>query len=442
MPSKDDDQPIQTPQPTSQPPEAAAGGAAGAPPSNTAPATSNTPLDPITRILAAGVDSLYLSYRGSLRPSVENLLRTIKDQAQSRDAELRALAQFPVGDYLFEVSDKGSRRFAFVLTDTSYRIELSKSSAESLPLAHVQISSAALAAYGVEQCVRELTSILVQLGTVDGDPTVSRADLFADSLTDWDLSRIEDEQWVTRAHDVARYGNQGKRSGYTVGRGGDLSLRLYDKVLEILRHGKAHATRAWKLSGWDGEQAVWRAEVQFRRNVLREMGVQSVPDLLTHSSELWHYALEKWCRLAVPTADDQTRSRWPTHPFWSAVTNAGDFHAVGSVGRRWLRLSRAPSDARLVDMFIGSITSYMAKYGETSMAWALRDVLGLCHVVLAQRAETTEIEPSRHVASKVAEKTRRFGSGRAYRVPQRIDLTLDTNPRQEGLDYDAEDDEE
>jgi hypothetical protein len=187
---------------------------------------------------------------------------------------------------------------------------------------------------------------------------------------------------------------------------------------------------------------VWRTEIQFRRNVLREMGVQSVPELLARSGELWHYALEKWCRLCIPSADDQTRSRWLTHPFWSAVTNAGDFHTVGSVGRRWLRLSRAPSDARLVDMFIGSITSYMAKYGEMSMAWALHDVLSLCDVVLGQRAETSEIEPGQHVARKVAEKTRRFGSGRAYRVPPRIDLTADRKPRQDGLDYEDEDDGE
>lgn len=436
----DDDQPTQTPQPTGEPPEAAAGGAAGAPPSNTAPATSISALIPSTRVLVGGVDSLYLSYRGSLRLGVEKLLGQFKQQAQSRDPELRALAQYPVGNYLFEVSDKGSRRFAFVLTDSSYRVELAKSSAESLPLAHVQVSSVALAAYGVERCVRELTSILAQLGSVDGAPTVSRADLFVDAVTCWDLSRIEDEQWVTRAHDLARYGDQGQRSGYAVGRGGDLSLRLYDKALEIRKHGKAHAVRAWERSGWDGQETVWRTEVQLRRNVLREFAVQSVPELLARSGELWHYALEKWCRLSVPSADDQTRSRWPMHPFWAAITNASDFGSVGSVGRRWLRLSRAPSDARLADMFLGAITSYMAKYGETSMAWAFRDVLALCEVVLAQRAETTDVEPGQHVARKVAEKTRRFGTGAAYRIPSRISLNPDPAPRQEGLDYDGEKD--
>jgi hypothetical protein len=261
-----------------------------------------------------------------------------------------------------------------------------------------------------------------------------------DAVTFWDLSRIEDEQWLTRAHDVARYGDQGQRSGYAVGRGGDLSLRLYDKTLEIRKHGKAHAARAWERNGWDGQQTVWRAEIQLRRNVLREFAVQSVPELLTRSGELWHYALEKWCRLSVPSADDQTRSRWPTHPFWTAITNASDFGSVGSVGRRWLRLSRAPSDGRLADMFLGAITSYMAKYGETSMAWAFRDVLALCELVLAQRAETTDVEPGQHVARKVAEKTRRFGSGAAYRIPTRIPLNPDPEPRQEGLDYDGEKD--
>jgi hypothetical protein len=430
----DDNQPNQTPRPTSQPTEAAAGGAAGAPPSNTAPATCIDDVTPATRVLATGVDSLYLSYAGTLRPSIEKLISQFKDQAQSRDPELRALAQLPVGDYLFEVSDKGSRRFAYVLTDSSYRIELSKATAESLPLAHVQVSSAALAAYGAEKCVSELTGVLVQLGTVEGEPTVSRADLFADAVTVWDLSRIEDEHWVTRAHDIARYGDQGRRSGYAVGRGGDLSLRVYDKPLEIARNGKTHAMRAWNAAGWDGQQTVWRTEIQLRRNVLREFGVQRVPELMARAGELWHYALEKWCRLCLPS-EDGTRSRWLTHPFWAAIIATTDFQSSGSVGRRVLRFSRSPTDSRLADMLIGSITSYMAKYLATDMGWALRDALDLCHIELARRLEDQDVRPEEFVARKVAEKVRRFGTGAAWQVPNMIELTSIAKPRQEGLDY-------
>ena len=50
--------------PASEPPEAAADGAAGAPPSNTAPGNGNTGQ---TTIVGAGTDSLYLSVPGSLK---------------------------------------------------------------------------------------------------------------------------------------------------------------------------------------------------------------------------------------------------------------------------------------------------------------------------------------------------------------------------------------
>ena len=75
-----------------------------------------------------------------------------------------------------------------------------------------------------------------------------------------------------------------------------------------------------------------RKVMKKRRNVLREFGVQSVPDLLTRSGDLWHYALEQWCRLCLPNQDDQTRSRWLTHPFWVATAGTGDFGAVAGLG--------------------------------------------------------------------------------------------------------------
>src|SRR5450755_1925765 len=120
------------------------------------------------------------------------------------------------------------------------------------PLAYVQISSAALAAYGVAQCVSDLLLVVRDVGESQGQPTVSRGDPFVDVVTEHDLSRLEDEQWVTRAHNKARYAQQGQRSGYVIGQGSDISLRLYDKTLEIKGSGKDHARRQWRERGWDG----------------------------------------------------------------------------------------------------------------------------------------------------------------------------------------------
>jgi hypothetical protein len=79
---------------TGEPPEAAAGAASGAPPSNTAPGNSKSEGAGGTKIVGAGIDSLYLSVRGDLKPGIQKILEVLKLNAQSLDPERRALAQF------------------------------------------------------------------------------------------------------------------------------------------------------------------------------------------------------------------------------------------------------------------------------------------------------------------------------------------------------------
>ena len=176
---------------------------------------------------------------------------------------------------------------------------------------------------------------------------------------------------MTRAHGLARYSDQGRRSGYSIGRGGDVLLRVYDKPLEMQKSGKVHAQRRWLENGWDGNEVVWRVELQLRRNALRELGVSTPADLLSRAGALWHYGVERWCRLAIPSAGDETRTRWDTHPFWEAITASGDFACATPVPRRALRQSRAPSDDAIVDRFIGALTDYMATCGEFQTGRAL-----------------------------------------------------------------------
>jgi hypothetical protein len=423
------------------PPSAEAGGsgaaaapaAEGAPPSNTAPNNSNQGGGDRTPIVGAGVDSLYLSIPGTLRPGTQSLLERLKEQAQSYDPELRALAQYPSHDWIFEVSGKGARLFSYILTDSRYRIELARPSA-TLPLAHVQVSSAALAAYGVAKCVADLLLVLGDLAEIQGDPVVSRADLFVDVTTSCDLTRLEDEQWVTRAHSKARYSVQGQRSGYVIGRGGDISLRLYDKTLEILGSGKDHCKRQWRQRGWDGDSTVWRVEAQVRRNALHQFAIRSLDQLNGRIGELWRYVVEQWCRLVVPNPGDQTPKRWPTHPFWLAIAEAPDFHTVVPVGRRLLRRSKAPADWFMARAFLSVVTSFMASYEIFDTAWALEDLVAMTEIAFKYREEEGGVPLPRYIAQQVALKTRAYGTGAGFRVPQDIALEIRSRPRQGRLD--------
>ena len=421
----------------------AASASAGAPPSNTAPANGKPDgSNSDTMIVGAGIDSLYMSFPGKLNEGVQSVLDRLKDQAQSRNLDLRSLAQYPIGDWVFDVSDKGARYFSFVLTDSRFRIELSRSSAENMPMAHVQVSSIALAFQGVAGVVAEITEILGKMGELKGDPTVSRADLFVDAVTGLDLTQIEDTQWVTRARSVARYTQEGRRSGYVVGRGGDMLLRLYDKTLEIQRSGKNHAALAWRHAGWDGSSTVWRTEVQLRRNALRSAEVRAVDKLMASCGSLWQYSLGEWCRLSVPDLGDTKRSRWLTHPFWTAILNPSDFKQRSKIKRLSIRRNRAPNGSWFADYFVGVLTSFMATYEVMNTAWAIHDLVDLSNIVLAERTQHGAVDPARFISQKVADKTRQFGIGPAFQVPHLIPLQVESTPRQGIFGYDDDEDEQ
>jgi len=359
--SDDEHQGRQAPAPA---PQARGGGLehAGAPPCNTAPASS-TAGSPV-RILRAGVDSLYLSYAGQLRLDLWNQLKALKEFAQSTVPLEQASAVLELAGHRFEVRDRGTRRFPFVLVDNPYFISVKGFGAVQLPLAISQISSEWLLAKGVETACRDLHEVILELGEVEsGSPLVSRADLYCDFTCDLPLAGLPWSAFVTRARQKTAYAEGDTSTGYTVGLGGDISARLYDKSREIEISCKPYWQDAWIEGGWWSGQ-VWRLEFQLRRRVLAEHGIDTVSTLLANLRPLWRYCTESWLRLTVPSETDATQSRWPLHPVWQALTEA---HFEGSQDglSHPVRSDRPPSDEYLFLNGLNGITSYMAREGIT-----------------------------------------------------------------------------
>ena len=111
------------------------------------PFLSNTGLDNCNndyfKLLRFGVDSLYLSYQGDLFPEVQDHLSKLKLLAQNPEIDQQALAQYTIAGHIFEVKDKGSSVFPYVLEDGAFRIQLSRAS-KMLPMAYVKLSSSYL----------------------------------------------------------------------------------------------------------------------------------------------------------------------------------------------------------------------------------------------------------------------------------------------------------
>lgn len=154
------------------------------------------------KLLRFGVDSLYLSYQGEVFPEVQERLIKLKQLAQHPEADQQALAQFSIAGHIFEVKDKGSSVFPYVLEDGAFRIQLSRAS-KRLPMAYVKLSSRYLSSVTPKEAEEHLRGILNELGTLTDLAHVSRLDLCADFVSNENMESWGREAWVTRGKSIA-----------------------------------------------------------------------------------------------------------------------------------------------------------------------------------------------------------------------------------------------
>lgn len=240
-------------------------------------------------------------------------------------------------------------------------------------------------------------------------PTISRVDPCTDFLTACDLDNISRDAWLNRAVKRSKHENRDRFSGLTFGMGSVLSARLYDKTLEILvKSGKTYLYDIWRETGWDDKQTVWRLEFQFKRNVLRELGINTVGDLLDHRADLWHYATN-WLRLVIPSAKDKTKARWPNHPLWDVLVNAPWGVERGEPLTR-IRKTRLPSDRSMFVNGMGGITSFMASRGITDIDEGIRQYAIELHAYHLEESRRTGKTLPTYAREKVQIKARKFNT--------------------------------
>lgn len=390
---------------------AAAGrGGTGAPPSNTAPDNCNFQF----QALRWGIDSLYLSYPGELSPEAEARLRGLKALAQGSE-DVASRAQIQLGVHVFEVRDKGAGLFPYVLTDDAFRLQLSGSRSKSFPMAYVQVSSRLLSHRTPEAIEEELRLVLGALGDVRS-ATVSRADLFVDFACSVDMESWGREAWVTRAGAVSQYARKGKFTGWSIGDGGALMARLYNKGIECEQSGKTYLLDLWRQVGWQEHLPVWRLEFEFHRDCLRQMQIgedeggvalRGLHAILAARSGLWSYATTEWLKLAIPSETDQTRSRWPIHPLWGLLSSV-DWESPGGPLLRSYEATRAPSRAWLGQRTLSLLASMASVAGLPSLDAAAAELLLQASQALSNRYALSGLSLDDGFAEMVQANNRRY----------------------------------
>jgi hypothetical protein len=336
-------------------------GSLGTESSNTVPPTCNTD----TIILRTGIDSLYLTYRGELRESSNARLIKCKQLAQSEVPSKASLAQYEIDDHIFEVYGNGRNPYAFILADSNYRIEIAKLGAKLIPMAYCKISSETLTILGADRAVQELTALVSKLGSLDGPPSVSRADICTDFVTQADLSAISEKDFVTKARSFDRHTVRRQFSGFSFSARAPLSARLYNKSLEMqCNYQRPYLEKLWFDAGWNGSLNVWRMEFQFRRAALRQLSIVTYKDLALSLSGLWAHSTNDWLKHTVPSISDKTQTRWPCSNFWREMQQAPWESATEQkLTRVNLERGRVPSDNYLFINGISPLTSFCAREG-------------------------------------------------------------------------------
>jgi hypothetical protein len=317
------------------------------------------------KVLLAGIDTLNLSSRAELRPSLVKQLLELKEQAieaQQTEGPAPTWRSSALGLEL-EVLSTGSKKGALLLQSDELVAVLSPTGPKNLPRAYVELKSSMLwrswevAAQKAEGLLRELS---VEDATLDVQ--VSRLDLAVDfcgwaptpATLEQVIGRVvrrdpmklpSGERFTTEEVTAAiaealkkqkrhvQLHQRGRRfTGFTFG-GGQLLARLYNKSVELLKSGKAWFVPLWEKAGYRGEVLdghVWRLEFQLRREPLRTADVmlgdngdtvelKAWADVKRGLNELWGYLTGKWLTVRLPrTGNERVR----LHPAWKSIKAA------------------------------------------------------------------------------------------------------------------------
>tara|TARA_R110002167_G_scaffold89012_1_gene239925 strand:+ start:5539 stop:6684 length:1146 start_codon:yes stop_codon:yes gene_type:complete len=356
-------------------------------------------------------------------------LKRLKELAKSEFASRNSLAQLKLNDHLFEVSGNGRNPYAFIIADAWFRIEIAKQGAKTVPMAYSKIASACLTTSGPDEVVHDLSKVISAIGALSEPPSVSRADLCVDFITDYPLDSIQNSEWVTRAKNFDNHIASRRFSGISIASGSPLSARLYSKTLEMQKNPRPYLEELWRQQGWDGVSEVWRLEFQFRRQALRDLNVVRYTDLIESLASIWRYSTFEWLRHTTSNSTDLNQSRWPSSALWQAL-QAAPWSGLNEVKRVNSERSRGPTDRSLFINGLSTLTSFMARAnlldaGEAALAYveAAREY----HNKLAFRSETgsgkgSGVDFENYVLTKVREKRK------AYNMVRNLPLDGSTHP--------------
>lgn len=347
---------------------------------------------PLLAELASGVDALYLSGKGQLPDSLVADLETARAEAEG----LNGAVDFEFAGVMWRLAKHGFHKWRFCLDSSIGRVGLTSRS--SVPTVWVQPRAELLHAIGPADTVAAFTDpIEATLGEVKW--SVSRVDLHSD-WQGWHLHRNLSERFLGRAKLRSIYEDGDLCTGFTFGtrKGGRITARIYDKLADIKVKGNDYWFDVWG-ERFDPALGVHRVEFEWGREGLRSMDLRTPADVLDAVGDLWRYSTVEWLTLRTSTADD-TKSRWPIAPEWTAIQQSALSHDLLGLARL-KEGSRKGALRLLMPTLNGAVSSAAVHLGTEG----IRDTLDALELPLRDYERTSGLP----FASRVDSKRREWG---------------------------------
>jgi hypothetical protein len=248
------------------------------------------------------------------------LIELAKLKKESQDTNQNQLVR--INGINFDVAKSGAPFYTYRLECKDFFLYFQERPMKNNPPIRVKLLSSFLWSYGYKEAYNNFINWIDDFNIPFNGTKISRVDICLD--TDEFIFKEEDiKNFATRArHKEIHYpGNMyldGKKfSGFTIGKGKPLLVRIYDKSLEIYNSKKIWFKNIWNLNNWNKDKAVWRVEFQLRRSLLKEFKINSVEDYLIKEDQIWAYLTKKW--IMLKELNDTNISRCKIDKRWEKI---------------------------------------------------------------------------------------------------------------------------
>lgn len=299
------------------------------------------------------------------------LLNSMKLKAQTEGKEQK----LELNGLIFDVHRSGIKFYSYRISCKDFLIYFMEKEVKNTPSIKVRFLATYLWSHGLENAFYRFTDWFEGLGLTYSQTKILRIDVCVDSdKTPFKRSDVENVSTRARGksnHFVTNEYFSGKKfSGFTVGSGDPLLLRIYNKTLEVRTSQKTWFHDIWENANWNKQKDVWRVEFQIRRKGLKEFGISSIDDFFIMENNLWAYLTGKWITLRKPSTDSNA-SRWPIDPRWIRIQKSEMNQLFSPAIRKRVKVGNTP---QLLDQVSGLLLSVGALNNHKDLETTLRTV--------------------------------------------------------------------